>query len=187
MTFCSKQNESISIDAKLVSSNISVDLLISMLEQVPEEFIIVLDDYHLIENRTIQRSMEYLVKLLPPNVKLIVLSRKEPEDLFFLLCSRGSAIQLGMDDVAFDQEETAAFFTQKGLSLTGEELIIMDAYTEGWAAGLVAASFAIKKSENREQAIRAFSGKNKNSMGASISVQGNSEICSIWCRSLSVK
>ncbi|MET0015948.1 LuxR C-terminal-related transcriptional regulator [Oscillibacter sp.] len=152
--------ETISIDAKLVASNISVDLLISMLEQVPEEFIIVLDDYHLIENSTIQSSVEHLVRLLPTNIKLIFLSRKEPESYLSVLCSRGAAIRLGANEIAFAPEETAEFFSRKGLCLTDEELSIMDTFTEGWVAGLVAASFSIQKSGDRAQTIRGFSGRN---------------------------
>jgi LuxR family maltose regulon positive regulatory protein len=152
--------ESISIDSKLVASNISADLLIAMLEQVQEEFIIVLDDYHLIENSTIQSSVEHLVRLLPNNIKPIFLSRKEPENYLSVLCSRGAAIRLEASEVAFDPEETAEFFSQKGLCLTGEELTIMDTFTEGWVAGLVAAFFSIQKSADRAQTIRGFSGRN---------------------------
>ena len=131
-----------------------------MLEQVPEKFIIVLDDYHLIENSTIQSSVEYLVRLLPTNIKLIFLSRKEPESYLSVLCSRGAAIRLGASEIAFDPEETAEFFSRKGLCLTDEELSIVDTFTEGWVAGLVAASFSIQKSEDRAQTIRGFSGRN---------------------------
>lgn len=47
----SSEVEGISIDAKLIGSNISSDLLIHALESINYEFVIVLDDYHLIENK----------------------------------------------------------------------------------------------------------------------------------------
>ncbi|HBF40194.1 MAG TPA: helix-turn-helix transcriptional regulator, partial [Firmicutes bacterium] len=39
-----------SLDADLVASNITVDLLISAIETLSQKFVVVLDDYHLIDN-----------------------------------------------------------------------------------------------------------------------------------------
>lgn len=152
----------ISLDSDLVSSNITVDLFISTIETVSEKFVMVLDDYHLIDNSIILNSVEHFVKYMPQNIDLIILSRKEPEHTLSVLRSRGMAISLGIKDISFDYAETAEFFAQKGIRLTEEEIAKIEKCTEGWAAGLVAASFSIRECESIHNAVSAFSGKDRN-------------------------
>ncbi len=152
---------SLSIDARLVASNLSAELLISILEKIHECFVIVLDDYHLIKNNTVLESVEYFIKYLPQNIKLIILSRREPENMIAAQCSRGAALHIEIEDISFSSEETAEFFSQKGLCLSEKELKIINDYTEGWVAGLVAASFSIQKGNDRDVAIQSFSGRNR--------------------------
>ncbi len=152
----------LSIDEELVSSNITADLLIDALESIRSRFVLVLDDCHLIENEMILTGIEYFVRYIPRNAGLIMLSRKEPENMFSLLCSRGAAIALGPRDIAFDYGETEEFFVQKGFHLTENEIKTLEKYTEGWAAGLVAASFSIRESESIHNAVSVLSGRDKN-------------------------
>lgn len=152
----------LSIDEELVSSNITVDLLIDALESIPESFVLVLDDCHLIKNETILDSIEYFVRYMPRNAGLIMMSRKKPENMLSLLRARGAVISLEARDIAFDYDETAEFFAQKGFHLTEDEIRTLKRYTEGWAAGLVAASFSIRESESIEGTVSALSGKDKN-------------------------
>lgn len=150
------------VDEELVSSNITVELLIDALEDNPEPFVFILDDCHLIENETIYSSIEYFVRYMPRNVDLIMMSRKEPENMLSLLRARGTAISMGPRDLAFDHDETAEFFAQKGFHLTKNEIKTLESYTEGWAAGLVAASLSIRENENIHNTVSALSGKDKN-------------------------
>ena len=112
----------LSIDEDLISSNITAELLIDALESVPESFILILDDCHLIENEVILNSIEYFVRYMPQNVSLIMLSRKEPENMLSLLRARGTAISIDACDIAFNHDETAEFFAQKGFHLTEDEI-----------------------------------------------------------------
>lgn len=152
----------ISLDSELISSNMTVDLLISMIEAVREEFVIVLDDYHLINNSVILNSIEHFIKYMPRKASLIILSRNEPENMLSVLRARGRAISLGIKDLCFDRNEIADFFYKMGFILTEEELLKIQLGTEGWAAGLVAASFSIMEFESVSKAISTFSEKDKN-------------------------
>lgn len=152
----------LSVDEELISSNITAELFIDALETVRSRFVLILDDCHLIENETILSSIEYFVRYMPGNIDLILLGRKEPENMLSLLRARGTAISMGARDLAFDYDEAAEFFTQKGFHLTQEEIRTLERYTEGWAAGLVAASFSISESESIKNAVSALSGKDKN-------------------------
>jgi len=152
----------LSVDEELIGSNMTADLLIDALENVPERFILVLDDCHLIQNETVLRSVEYFVRYMPRTADLIMLSRKEPENMLSLLRARGTAIGLGPRDLAFDYGETAEFFKQRDFHLTEGEIGTLAHCTEGWAAGLVAASFSIRESESIHNTVSALSGRDKN-------------------------
>ncbi len=152
----------LSIDASLISSNILIDLLISAIETVNEEFIIVLDDYHLIHNNTILNSVAYFIQYIPVNTCLIIMSRVNPDRELSLLCARGFALRLDINDLAFSNANTADFFVRKGFHLSESEIQDIERYTEGWPAGLVAASFYIQENAVNLRALDMFSGQDKN-------------------------
>lgn len=154
--------ERITLSAKLIASHIPLDYLIGIIEKAHESFVLVLDDYYLIENDVVLHSMEHFVKYLPRNVSLIMLSRKEPEHLLAALRARGVALSLGERDITFDSDETSEFFLQKGFCLTEQEIVAVNTRAEGWAAGLVAASLSFQGGESVPEAIRAFSGGDRN-------------------------
>jgi LuxR family maltose regulon positive regulatory protein len=73
--------EDIPVNAEFVSSRISIDLLINLLSNISEDITLVLDDYHLIDNAIILKSIEHFIKYMPPNLSMIIMSRKENEEL----------------------------------------------------------------------------------------------------------
>jgi LuxR family maltose regulon positive regulatory protein len=165
----------ISLDTSLISSNISIDLLINVIKTISEEFVIVLDDYHLIHNNVILGSMEYFVKCMPPNVRLMVLSRKEPEEMLSLLLSKEKAISLNISDFEFDYEDTAEFFARKGLCFTEEEINDIYNFTEGWVAALVGAFLYFKDKETVLKSLTSVSAK-----GRYIHVIFKNEVFDCW-------
>ncbi|WP_312693296.1 LuxR C-terminal-related transcriptional regulator [Caproiciproducens sp.] len=154
--------QEISINMDLVSANITADLLIDMLGSISDDIVLVLDDYHLIHNETVQKSVEHLAGFMPPNLSLIILSRKEPERELFNMCVRENAIRIDINDLSFSPDETSELFMQRGIRLDPEELKVLQNCTEGWAAGLIAASFSILENNDVGGAVHAFSGKNRN-------------------------
>src|SRR5574338_1297363 len=53
-------------------------LLINDLSKSPHEIFLILDDYHLIQNASIQESMAFLLDHLPGNLHLIISTRVDP-------------------------------------------------------------------------------------------------------------
>jgi LuxR family maltose regulon positive regulatory protein len=151
----------ISVNTELIASNITTDLFINTLKDIPEEIVLVLDDYHLIHNEAILTSVGYLAKYRPDNLRLIILSRNEPEGALEKLIAREMAIYIGTRELAFDADEIAEFFSQKEVRLTGTQINMLEQYTEGWVAGLIAASFSIREGDNIEGTLKSFSGKDR--------------------------
>ncbi|MGI9528514.1 MAG: hypothetical protein ACR2NG_02300, partial [Acidimicrobiia bacterium] len=55
-----------------------VPSLLNELTEVDEPLLLVLDDYHVISQEDIHRSVGYLVDHLPPGVQLVIASRADP-------------------------------------------------------------------------------------------------------------
>lgn len=160
---CLKDEEilkDVSVNAEFVTSNITVDLMINILSGVNENLVLVIDDYHLIHNASILKSVAYFVKYMPPKLGMIILSREENEELY-KLCTRETAISLSLKDLAFSPDETNEFLIQREICLTGDDIKVLDESIEGWAAGLVAASFSIKESNGISETVRGFSAKDR--------------------------
>src|SRR5215472_16433648 len=55
-----------------------VSLFINDLEDMPDDIILVLDDYHRIRNRDIHALLDVLIEHLPPQLHLVLATRSDP-------------------------------------------------------------------------------------------------------------
>ena len=129
--------------------------LINELALMPQPFLLVLDDYHLLEAEAIQQVMNFLLTYLPPSVHLVIMSRREPPLALARLRVQGALVQLHTADLRFSLAEVMAFFTQVvGEPLTAELATMLDARTEGRAAGLRLAAIVLQAAPPAERRAR---------------------------------
>jgi LuxR family transcriptional regulator, maltose regulon positive regulatory protein len=99
--------------------------------------VVVLDDYHLIENGEIHGAIELLVERLPSTAQLVISTRSDPPLPLSRLRARGQLIELRGGDLRFNVTEAGAFLNDVvGLDLQRDEIARLHERTEGWAAGL---------------------------------------------------
>lgn len=111
--------------------------LVNELALLPHAFLLVLDDYHLLEAQAIHQIMNFVLTHLPPQGHLLISSRRESPLALARLRARGELVTLSAADLRFSQTEIAAFFAHTlGMQLTTEAVAALDQRTEGWAAGL---------------------------------------------------
>lgn len=65
--------------SELPSVNSICEELINALDILEENYILVLDDYHMIQNEKIHKLISCLVKYPPENQHLVIISRTEPQ------------------------------------------------------------------------------------------------------------
>ncbi len=124
-------------------------------------FALVLDDYHLISAQPIQHALTFLLDHLPPSMHLIIASRTDPPLPLARLRIRGELTELRTADLRFRPDEVAAFFNQvMGLSLSAENVVALEARTEGWIAGLQVAALSMqgRDPEHLAESIQTFTG-----------------------------
>lgn len=137
-------------------------LLLNDLAQASDPVILILDDYHLIRNPEIHKSISPLLDNLPPQLHILLLSRTDPPLRLALLRSRGQLLEIRLADLRFSNEE-ATTYLQNGMRLLLPEFAVdsLNAKTEGWAAGLQMAAISMQDSQDPVQFIQTFSGSNR--------------------------
>ncbi|MBI1277591.1 MAG: hypothetical protein GC179_05645 [Anaerolineaceae bacterium] len=136
--------------------------LISRLEDFPQHFILVLDDYHLIAAAPIHEALTFLLDHLPARMRLIMTSREDPLLPLARLRGRGQLAEIRADDLRFTPDEAKQFLEQMlGVELSIEQINNLDVRTEGWIAGLQMAALAMKGREDVGGFISAFTGSHR--------------------------
>ena len=112
-------------------------LINDILETLPEPFVLVLDDLHLITEPAIFVALDYLLEHITPQMHIVVATRVDPPIALARLRARGQVKELRLAELRFTDEESLAFLNERlQLSLSAENLSLLQSRTEGWAVGL---------------------------------------------------
>lgn len=135
-----------------------VSALVNELAKLVDPLVIVIDDYHLIDNASVHAGLERLIDLCPQGVTIVVSTRVDPPFRLGRLRVRNQVTELRGDDFRFNLEEAAGLLSSDGQPLDANVVEQLCGRTEGWAAGLVLAGLSLRRSPNPEQFIEEFSG-----------------------------
>jgi LuxR family maltose regulon positive regulatory protein len=136
--------------------------LINELAALPQDLILVLEDYHVIDALSIHDALTFLIDHLPPQLHLVISSRTEPPLPLPRLRARGELIEIRADDLRFSAQEAAVFLNQRmGLDLSTQDVATLGARTEGWIAGLQLAALSMREHDDVSEFIQAFAGSHR--------------------------
>ena len=132
------------------------------LDQLPGPVVVVLDDYHVIGNPACHASVGALTAHPVSQVQLVVSTRADPAIPLGRLRASGELLEIRGSDLAFVPEETKELLNATmGLGLSGDELAVLQARTEGWPAGLQLAALGLQTAEDREKFLSSFGGSHR--------------------------
>ncbi len=137
----------------------AISLLIDDLSHIPFDFALVLDDYHAISEPLVHETLSFLVRYAPGQFHLIIAGRAEPPLSLPRHRAAGQVAELTDRDLVFAAGEVAAFYRQRNIELTGEEVEKLASRTGGWAAGMQMAAMSLLESSNKAAAIERFGGR----------------------------
>ncbi len=136
--------------------------LLNEITTLPDQFVLVLDDYHVIAAKAVDIALTYLVEHLPPQMHLVIATREDPDLPLARLRARGHLTELRAADLRFTASEAAAFLNQvMGLSLSAADIAALEDRTEGWIAGLQLAALSMQGHQDVPGFIRAFAGDHR--------------------------
>ena len=140
----------------------ATELIPREIKELKAGFILVLDDYHVIETPAIHQHLSFLLDHLPPQMHLVISTRADPPLPLARLRSRDQLIELHESDLRFTRAETAAFLNEAmSLSLTPEQSAALETRTEGWIAGLQLAALSLRGREDLSGFVQAFTGSHR--------------------------
>ncbi len=141
---------------------IVLTFLLNDLAALPHDVVLVLDDYHLIENSDIHTALTLLIDRLPPQLHLILTSRADPPLPLARWRAKRQLTELRAEALRFTPDEVAFFLNQMiGLNLTSEQMAALAAKTEGWVAGLQLVGLSLQGRTDVEPFIAAFTGTHR--------------------------
>ncbi len=124
---------------------LNLDALASLIvndafDTISEHFLIVLDDYHLVEdNADINYFINRFLLTVDENCHLVISSRRLlPLPDMPLLVARGQVSGLSFEELAFNSEEIRELYLQNHhITLSDREVEELADLTEGWITGLI--------------------------------------------------
>lgn len=141
--------------------------LLNEIAAIPDHFVLVLDDYHMIDSKPIDVAITFLLDHLPPQMHLVITTREDPHLPLARYRARGQLTELRDADLRFSDAEADEFLNQMmNLHLSVENVAALETRTEGWITSLQLAAIALKGlllqgREDIASFIQAFTGSHR--------------------------
>jgi LuxR family maltose regulon positive regulatory protein len=120
-------------------------MLSNEIELLPRDFILVLDDYHLLNGQAVHRFLSELMQHWPSGLHLVLISRIDPPLPLARLRARDKITEVRTGDLRFTSEEASAYLEQVLEIHVGQrERDLVERETEGWIAALRLAALALR-------------------------------------------
>lgn len=138
--------------------HIVVPSIVNALVDQDEPLVVVVDDYHLIDDPAVHAGFERLVSLTPAKSTWVLATRVDPPFRLGRMRVRNTIRDVRADDLRFAAEESLALLGDVGRALPPALVDQLCARTEGWAAGLVLAGLSLERSTNPVAFVETFRG-----------------------------
>lgn len=143
------------------SQNLSEKLLLAVfcddLYETEQELIIILDDYHLIDDPRINRFIMGTIENAPEHFHLVMTSRWNPALPLSQWRARGQMMEIRGEQLLFQKSEIQSFFELTLSESLSEKLInSLSDKTEGWIACLRLIVLSMQAGNNPETVVQSI-------------------------------
>ena len=119
--------------------------LANELDAIEQDFILVLDDIHCIQEQSVHHFLKDLLRHPPQPMHLVLIGRRDPSLSIATLRARSQLIEIRLQDLRFTSAETAANLQQTMKEQISDDLAVAwTEKTEGWVTGLRLAALSIQ-------------------------------------------
>jgi LuxR family maltose regulon positive regulatory protein len=145
------------------SSDSFLPQLVSGLAELPAPVVLVLDDLHDVTDATVLAGLEFLLRHAPPQLRLLLAARVDPPLPLQRLLVSGQLTQVRAADLAFTVAEVGELLAtcEDPPRLSDDDLALLQARTEGWAAGLRLAVLSLEGKPDPHRFVTEFAGDDK--------------------------
>ncbi|QIX28788.1 helix-turn-helix transcriptional regulator [Nocardioides sp. JQ2195] len=136
--------------------------VVNELSVLPDDVVLVLDDYHLADGPPLQPGLAFLLDRLPPQVRLIITTRADPTLPLARMRARGELVEIRAADLRFTENETSTFLTAAtSRELDAGDVTALSHRTEGWIASLQLAALSLRGRDDPSAFIAGFAGDDR--------------------------
>lgn len=136
------------------TGNTLVAKLMNRLNRTQEKIVLILDDFHHVDDHLILEGITYFLKHLPNSLHICISSRVHPPLPLSRLRVEGNLNDLSVDDIRFTLDESAIFLNEYiDLPMNTEGLKSIYMQTEGWIAGIRLVALSLKNEEDFNQFV----------------------------------
>jgi LuxR family maltose regulon positive regulatory protein len=129
-------------------------VVVNSLTPVTQPLVLVLDDFHVVTDEAIHAGLSYLLDRLGRGVHVVLAGQRDPPLMLGRLRARGELNEVGVAQLRFTDEETAALLNgTHGLKLAPRELIRLQERAEGWVAGLNLIALSLRGAGDRDEVM----------------------------------
>jgi ATP/maltotriose-dependent transcriptional regulator MalT len=139
-----------------------LNALINCLHSDKVNLVLVLDDWHRVDNPETKNALAYLLENCCHHLHLVVASRTRTGLPLSTLRVQGELIEIDASHLRFDTVESRAMLVdQCGLDLTAANVVELEESTDGWAAALQLASLSLRDHADPTALIAHLSGRDE--------------------------
>ncbi len=149
--------------SSLPSPTYLASTLNNALVKLPGEFLLILEDFHVIQNPAVFILVSQLLRHVPDSLHLVLSSRRHLPFSLNRLRAKGQLNELSARDLRFSLEESTTFLQRNGGSgLVPGTMRFLYERTEGWPAALRFADLLLRQGCETEEIIGQLLAKNAN-------------------------
>ncbi|HET9674993.1 MAG TPA: LuxR C-terminal-related transcriptional regulator [Gaiellaceae bacterium] len=143
----------------LTADSAADDPVVRLAERLGERktpVVLVLDDVQELESPIVLRELENLLSHAPCSIRFIIATRADPLLGLHRLRLNGGLTEIRAADLAFTREECTELLERADLG--ADQIDVLHARTEGWAAGLRLAALSLEREPEPGPFIDRFAG-----------------------------
>ena len=119
------------------SKQIFINVIINKINSLSKQLVIVLDDYHLINDKGVHSVVQDFIRHLSSNIHILIASRSKLPFGVTKLKVQEEVVEINADEMKFTENETHEYFEKcHSIVLSSKELSLIDDNAEGWVTGL---------------------------------------------------
>lgn len=124
----------------------ALEAFLNSADQLASNQVLLLDDYHVIQDPAVHDAMAFLLDHLPPRLHFVLGARADPPLPLARYRARGQVLGIRVDDLRLNIQEASDFLSRlMGVELSDPEIQSLNDRVEGWAAGLQLAALSLRQ------------------------------------------
>jgi LuxR family maltose regulon positive regulatory protein len=137
-------------------------MLVNQMAWLPDPVVLVLDDYHLVRERSCHDQVALLLDHMPSSAQLVIITRADPPLALARMRAAGVMAEVRSHELRFDPPQAAELIRAvAGVELSELGLTELVERTEGWPAGLYLAALSLRGHSSPDEFVRQFAGDNR--------------------------